>query len=227
RFSQDAVRIIEDVRRRGGRAIVAGGTGFYIRALTGAVELAPQFDEQLRGRLAREARLHDAAFLHEWLSFHDRARAKSLHPQDAYRVLRALEVALGGDAAMQRREPVVSLQSAGIPFVKAFLEIDDATLKHNIEDRTRTMLARGLLEEAERIGPEAIAASAVGYPQADAYLRGWCTEGELQTLLNRATWRYAKRQQTWFRTEPQTIRVPVADARATLARLAREKLGWA
>jgi tRNA dimethylallyltransferase len=62
----------------------------------------------------------------------------------------------------------------------------------------------------------------VGYPQAIAYLRGWCTQAELRTLLVRATRRYAKRQATWFRSEPDLLPALPRDAE----RLAREKLAW-
>ena len=63
-------------------------------------------------------------------------------------------------------------------------------------------------------------ATAVGYPQAIAYARGWSSRGELRELLIRATRRYAKRQITWFRSEPEIVRVLPADAE----RLARESL---
>jgi tRNA dimethylallyltransferase len=220
-FSSDAVDAIESIHSRGKNAIVAGGTGFYIRALTGAVDLAPQYDETMRERLAREARVHDAAFLHEWLTARDARRAAMLEPGDSYRVLRALEVALAPLAAV-RTAPHRSLVTAGIPFVKVFLDVDITDLEPRIAARTDAMLAAGLVEEAERIGPQAVAASAVGYPQALAYLQGECTFGELRTLLNRATRRYAKRQMTWFRSETDTRWV----APSGVEELAREKLGW-
>jgi tRNA dimethylallyltransferase len=84
------------------------------------------------------------------------------------------------------------------------------------------MLAAGLLEEAERIGGDAVAASAVGYPQALAYLRGWSTERELRASLERATRRYARRQRAWFRSEPGTIWL----APEAVAAAVREKLEW-
>lgn len=222
RFSADATRIIGEIHARGKRAIVVGGTGFYVRALTGAVELAPQYDEALRERLAHEAKLHEPDFLYEWLSLRDPRRAAALHPGDAYRVLRALEVALAPRESRLRAEPLLSLATENIPFVKVFIEVDPAELDRRIESRTDAMLANGLLEEAERIGEDAVAANAVGYPQALAHLRGWSTPGELHTLLARATRRYARRQATWFRSEPQTHRVDAAG----VERLAREKLGW-
>ncbi len=85
------------------------------------------------------------------------------------------------------------------------------------------MLAGGLLEEAERIGGDAVAADAVGYREALAFLAGWSTARELRTQLIRSTRRYAKRQATWFRSEPGAVHVPAAQCEAA----ARERLGWA
>jgi tRNA dimethylallyltransferase len=84
------------------------------------------------------------------------------------------------------------------------------------------MIASGLVNEAERIGSDAIAANAVGYPQALAFLCGWSTEAELRGSLERATRRYARRQRAWFRSEPATLWL----APEFVAGAAREKLGW-
>ena len=226
RFSEDATAAIAQIQARGKRAIVVGGTGFYIRALTGAVDLAPQYDPALRERLAREARMHDGAFLYEWLKIRDAPRAAKLYPEDTYRVLRALEVALAPQT-VRRSGNISNLQSASIPFLKVFLDIDQMQLDERIGHRTDAMLRSGLIEEAERIGNDAVAASAVGYPQANAFLRGWLKRAELRTLLIRATRRYAKRQFTWFRAEPETLWLEKRDAYERLAKEAREKLGWA
>lgn len=223
RFASDATAAIEQIHARGKRAIVVGGTGFYVRALTGAVELAPQYDAALRDRLAHEARIHDDAFMHEWLTIRDPRRAAALHPGDRYRVLRALEVALAPNDAVRGDVTARSLASAGIPYFKVFLDVDPARIEARIERRTDAMIEHGLLDEAERIGAQAVASNAVGYPQALAYLCGWCTLPELRALLVRATRRYAKRQQTWFRSEPQTHWL---EPRA-VAGAARESLGWA
>ena len=222
RFSADAVEAIDQIQAAGKNAIVAGGTGFYIRALTGAVDLAPQFDEALRDRLAHEARIHNPQFLYDWLVLRDPRRAAMLHPSDAYRVVRALEVSLAPTGAKLRNQHHRSLATEHIPFLKVFVDIDAAELERRIERRTDAMLQAGLLEEAERVGEDAVAANAVGYPQALAYLRGWCTAAELRALLVRATRRYAKRQATWFRSEPDTQWI----APGRIEQAAREKLGW-
>jgi tRNA dimethylallyltransferase len=220
-FVRDALAAIGDITARGKRAIVAGGTGFYIRALAGDVALAGARDEILRARFAREALIHPPEVMHAWLAAIDAARAAALDPADRYRVARALEVALAarseaGPPDVERR----SLRSEQIPYVKLYLDVPIAVLEPRIEARVDRMLAQGLLEEAERLGDHAVAADAVGYPQANAYLRGHATRKELRVHLVRATRRYAKRQETWFRSEPDVERVRPEHAREfVLARM--------
>lgn len=221
RYVRDATNAIEAIHRRGKRAIVVGGTGFYLRALTGSVALASQYDEALRRRLAGEAIVHPPEFLHGWLAHRDPRRAAALHPGDAYRVLRALEIALVQDGIANER-PARTLATQGIGRLFVFLDVPLDELDARIEARTDRMLAGGLVEEAERVGEAAVAASAVGYPQALAYLRGWTTAGELRASLARATRRYARRQRAWFRGERETTWL----APETVSDAVREKLGW-
>jgi tRNA dimethylallyltransferase len=222
RYASDAVGAIDGIRRRGKRAIVVGGTGFYIRALTGGVELAPPYDEALRTRLAREALLHPPEFLHGWLARHDPARAAQLHASDTYRVLRALEVAFGAPRAAAGARERRTLASERIPWMLVFLDVPWSAVDRRIAQRTNRMLDAGLLEEAERVGSGAVAANAVGYPQAFSYLRGWSTLPELRSSLERATRRYARRQRAWFRGEPATLWLRPE----VVAQQVREKLGW-
>lgn len=221
RYAQDALAAIDAIHHRGKRAIVAGGTGFYIRALTGGVELAEQFDEVLRERLAREARLHSREFLHAWLSLRDPRRAAQLHERDSYRVLRSLEIALAPDART-RSAALDTLASTGTAWITVFLDVSTAELDARIAARCEWMLQAGLVDEAERIGATAVAATAVGYPQALAYQRGWCTRDQLRESLERATRRYARRQRAWFRGERDTLWLAPHDVEGAV----REKLGW-
>jgi tRNA dimethylallyltransferase len=222
RYAEDALGALIDIRLRGKRAIVAGGTGFYIRALTGGVSLAPQYDEAVRERLVREAAAHPAEFLHEWLGRRDPARAEKLGKNDAYRILRALEVVLAESATERRDGPLRTLQSEGFSWQLVFLDVPWDTIDERISRRTGEMLESGLIEEAERVGETAVAANAVGYPQAFAYARGWSTKAELRASLERATRRYARRQRAWFRGEPSTLWLAPKSVRAAV----REKLGW-
>ncbi|HEY2476422.1 MAG TPA: tRNA (adenosine(37)-N6)-dimethylallyltransferase MiaA [Candidatus Cybelea sp.] len=222
RFAGDALAAIRDITGRGKRAIVAGGTGFYIRALCGGVSLAPQYDELLRARLAREALVHSPEFLYHWLQRRDSRRASSLHRADTYRVLRALEVALAKPSDVARAGELPTLAGEGIRWQLVFLDVPRDELDRRIAQRTDWMLAAGFVDEAERIGEAAVAGSAVGYPAALAYLRGRSTLDELRASLARSTRRYARRQRTWFRGEPATIWC----APGSLAAVVREKLQW-
>ncbi len=246
RFVRDALAAIDAIHARGRRALVVGGTGFYVRALAGDVTLSPVRDEALRDRLAREARAHPTDVLADWLRALAPARAATVPPGDAYRVTRALEIALAerarvpGDessspAPMHVGEPPApddaasegeSLRGRGVPYRKLYLDIAPETLQARIAARVDAMLGAGLLAEAERIGAEAVAADAVGYREALAYLAGFSTAGELRAHLIRNTRRYAKRQATWFRIEPDLVRIDQADAFAAAAAEARALAGW-
>lgn len=220
RFVADAMAAIDDVRGRGKRAIVAGGTGFYLRALAGGVTLAGEYDASVRARLAREAATHPQDALHAWLAVLDPERARSIHPSDRYRVMRALEIRLAG--ASHGSAPLETLASRGVPFSYAVLDVPLDELDRRIEARVHAMLAAGFVAEAERVGERAAASSAVGYPLAIAWTRGWASDAELRSGLARQTRRYARRQRTWFRGEIPARAVPADD----LERFARETLGW-
>jgi tRNA dimethylallyltransferase len=264
RFVADALAAIDAIHARGRRALVVGGTGFYVRALTGDVSLSPAYDASLRERLAHEARIHPPEALAEWLHALAPQRAAGIAPNDPYRITRALEIALAERrgsalrdswsraqddnnavahqddgikaahqaASVSARDGKVSvaatnLRTRDIPFAKFYLDVDADTLQRRIEARVDAMLANGLLDEAEHVGADAVAADAVGYREALAYLAGWATRDELRAQLVRNTRRYAKRQATWFRTEPGLVRVPAGDALAFAAAEAGALPGWA
>jgi tRNA dimethylallyltransferase len=206
RFAADAMSAVAAIHAKEKRAIVAGGTGFYLRALCGEVALAAEPDPALRERVRLEARTHPPDVLHAWLEARAPARAALISARDPYRIVRALEVDLArerrGARAPSAPRSGPSLRTAGLAYVKLGLRVDPVDLAARIARRTDAMLAGGLLEEAERVGPSAVAADAVGYREALAYLDGRLTFEELRTVLTRATRRYAKRQLTWFRAEP-------------------------
>ncbi|HEY0798906.1 MAG TPA: tRNA (adenosine(37)-N6)-dimethylallyltransferase MiaA [Candidatus Baltobacteraceae bacterium] len=225
RFAEDARRVIAQIHERGHHAIVVGGTGFYLRAFCGDVALSDAYDPELRDRLAREARTHPPEVLHAWLAARDPARAHAVATTDSYRIVRALEIALSAP----REPPPLHPQPVLTRFngVKVWLEIEPQELEARIEQRVDAMLRSGFVEEAQRIGPDAVAASAVGYHHALAFTNGWTTQEELRALLARGTRRYAKRQRTWFRAEPHLICMPIWGGVDALERLAREHLQWA
>ena len=227
RFVADALAAIDAIHARGRRAIVAGGTGFYVRSLTGDVALSPAYDPVLRERLAHEARIHPPGVLADWLRALAPQRAASIEPSDPYRITRALEIALAARSGVLRAAGTAeNLATRGVPYRKLYLETALDERERRIAARVDVMLAGGLLEEAERVGPGAVAADAVGYRETLAYLAGWSTAGELRVQLVRNTRRYAKRQATWFRTEPGLVRIAGGDAFALAAAQAGGLPGW-
>ena len=85
RFVADALVAIDDAHARGKRVIVAGGTGFYLRALAGDVTLSPAYDADVRERLSGEARVHPPEVLADWLQALAPARAAAIATNDPYR----------------------------------------------------------------------------------------------------------------------------------------------
>jgi tRNA dimethylallyltransferase len=236
-FVADALAAIDDAHERGKCVIVVGGTGFYVRALAGDVTLSPAYDANVRERLAREARVHPPDALADWLRALAPARAAAIAVNDPYRVLRALEIALverapwTGELVHAARDGAVAsgenLRTRGIPFRKLHLDVAPDELERRITARVDFMLANGFIEEAERIGADAVAADAVGYREALAFLAGLSTRDELRAHLIRNTRRYAKRQATWFRTEPGLVRLPADDVLAAAVAEAGALPGWA
>ena len=224
RYARDATAAVTAIVARGRRAIVCGGTGFYLRALAGDVTLAAERDDDVRARLAREACVHPPEVLYDWLAALDPQRARALAPSDAYRIVRALEIALTRKSPIARdaNPQPPTLRARGFVPVKIVLDVPTTELEARIDARTDVMLASGIVEEAERIGASAVAADAVGYPQIFAYLAGFSSQRELRASLARATRRYAKRQRTWFRSE---VGVRYA-APGDIASIVQRDLGW-
>ena len=120
-----------------------------------------------------------------------------------------------------------SLRARGIAYRKLYLDVEPEVLERAHRRARRRDARERVLEEAERIGADAVAADAVGYREALAFLGGFSTRDELRAHLIRNTRRYAKRQATWFRTEPGLVRVPAGDALAFAAAEAGALPGWA
>ena len=193
-----------EIAARGRLAIVAGGTGLYLRALLRGLFEGPSRDEALRGRLELLAVRFGDARLHRLLARVDPEAAARIRPRDRVRVVRALEVyrVTGRPISEQQRQGAEPLQ--GFRGIVVGLDPDRATLRRAVETRTREMLARGLVEEVRGLlgrgyGPDLRPLRAIGYRQAVAVVRGEMTVAEAESAIVTETMRFAKRQRTWFR----------------------------
>lgn len=192
------------VASRGRLAIVAGGSGLYLKALLDGLFAGPSRDEGLRRRLAEIAERRGDAQLHRLLGRVDPDAAARIPVRDRTRVIRALEVyrRTGQSLSDHHRGPKDRLQG----FATLFLGIspDRTTLRGMIEQRTAVMFTRGLLDEARSLLARGYSRDlrplrAIGYRQAVAVVRGEMEEAKARHDIVVETMRYAKRQMTWFR----------------------------
>lgn len=208
RFAAGAENAVRGILERGRFPILAGGSGMYLRALLEGF-FRVDIDETARARFAAAVDGISSAELHRRLEDVDPASASRIHPNDRYRIVRALEVeAITGTPLSEHFER----QEAGgrlsdLSVARIGLCLPRAELHRRINDRTRRMFSAGLLAEVARlvdagIDPACPGMQTLGYPEAVACLRGRITEGEAIERVAARTRRYAKRQETWFRKEP-------------------------
>lgn len=200
RFVQLADAALEDIARRGKPAIVAGGTGLWIRALLHGLLDAPGASPQFRAALRLELERLGAPALHARLAEVDAEAAARILPNDKVRIERALEVhALSGKplSELQREHRFAALRYRALIW---FLDPPRELLRERIEARTRRMFAEGALRrESEWLLSRgaAKALKIIGYGEcAEALRTGDWKLAEERTRSR--TWRYAKRQRTWF-----------------------------
>lgn len=201
-YAEQARKCHDDIRSRGKLPILVGGTGLYLRAFWGqgwSGEIPK--DDALRTEL--EARF--APDLYEELTRIDPDRAREIHPNDKFRIVRAIEINRLTGAPVAK----VSTEDPGSRPASFLIIIDPnrAGLHEAIAARTATMLKSGLVDEVKRlldqgVDPACKPMQSIGYKQVAAYLKGDLKEAELQDRIIFATRQYAKRQTTWFRKVP-------------------------
>lgn len=206
-YRRAALEEISRVRQAGHLPLVVGGTGLYIRALTRGLWDGPSADWNVRTQLMEEAQRDGSSRLHARLAAVDPDLAERLHPHDTVKIIRGLEVyQLIG-------KPLSGMhQSHGFqdtPFFPLLIGLhrDRQALYQRINARIDSEIARGLVEETERLlgqgyGRHLPSMKGLGYRQISGYLTAEYDFDEAIQRLKRDTRHFAKRQMTWFRKEP-------------------------
>ncbi|MFP4235168.1 MAG: tRNA (adenosine(37)-N6)-dimethylallyltransferase MiaA [Nitriliruptoraceae bacterium] len=221
-FRARARAAIDEIRGRGATPLLVGGSGLYFRAVVDPLRFPPT-DPVVRARIEDRWR-SDAVAAHAHLRAQDPAAAERIEPGNLRRTVRALEV----------------LELTGVPFSSfddgydrydsiypdlevVLLDPGSQTLRERIRDRAERMVQAGLVEELARLradGPlSRTAAQAIGYAEAAAVLDGLASREDLAERIARRTWRYARRQRSWFRADPRAV--PVSSVEEAVARLLR------
>jgi tRNA dimethylallyltransferase len=206
-----AAECVRDVEGRGRRALFVGGTPLYLKALLFGLFDGPPADLELRQRLTAEAEALGSAVLHARLAEVDPVSAARLHPNDARRVIRALEVwQLTGRplSAWQTQWSATTHHSPLTTHRVLWLDLPRDELYARIDGRVVQMIDGGLLDEAAALRrlPRPLsreAAQAVGYKEAFDHLDGRATREETVRLMQAHSRQLARRQLTWFRQMPQ------------------------
>jgi tRNA dimethylallyltransferase len=206
-YARDAAAAIRLIHARGRLPILAGGTGFYYRALTRGLFPGPGRDAGLRRRLEGIAERRGASFLHRLLHRVDPGSAARIQPRDVKRMVRALEVFfLTGlpltEHFARTESPLPDFDRLGI-----VVRLDAAAISERVTRRVDQQFERGLLDEVRGLLARGIPESArpfggLVYRQALEHLHGVRDETATRALISQENRRYARRQLIWFRKEP-------------------------
>ena len=210
RYMREAAAAVRRITAAGRTPIVVGGSGLYYRALTRGMFDGPGRNPALRRVLDRLARRRGVESLHRMLARVDAESAERIHPRDAKRLVRALEVYL-----LTRRPLSAHFRETRPPLpeydVLTFaLRPDPAATAQRVAQRVEQQFADGLLAEvrgllAAGVPPAAHAFSGLVYRQVLEHLAGVRDEAATRQLIVEENRRYARRQLIWFRKEPNLI----------------------
>lgn len=231
RFARDVRRWIPEIRARGRVPILAGGTGFFLRAVLEPIFAEPEMDPSRRRRLKAWLEGRPREELERWVRRLDPERAELAVKGGPQRVGRTLEVALlsGRPISWWHRE--APADGPPLDGVVVVLELPREELDRRIDARVLRMVERGLVEEVRRLseegyGPGDPGMTGTGYREVLAHLRGECTLDEAVEEIQANTRRYARRQLTWFRNQLPEDAVRI-DARLPAGdRLRRTLAAW-
>jgi tRNA dimethylallyltransferase len=229
RYGEQARAAAARIHGRGRLVLLTGGTGLYIRAfLEGLISEAaadPELRESLESEHEKAVAQGDPQRLHRRLEEVDAEAARRIHPNDARRVVRALEIAsqLGRPSSAVREAHGFSDRPYRVLHLAFDLPVD--VLDARIDARCQGMIEAGLLQElrdlqARGYGPELRPMQAIGYRHMLPVAAGRDVLTNALPAMQRDTRRFARRQRTWLRAVPEAVWMDAADPDA-----ARERVG--
>ncbi|UCD87325.1 MAG: tRNA (adenosine(37)-N6)-dimethylallyltransferase MiaA [Desulfobacterales bacterium] len=200
--------VIKNLYQKGRPIFVAGGTGLYIKALTRGLFPSEEQDSDVRKGLRQEAETLGLERLYERLQQVDPVAAGRIHPNDTYRIIRAIEVYKVTGQPISQHQRVHGFGDVRYRMLRIGLTLDRNILYDYINRRVDHMLASGLLEEVRWLLGQGYPSTlkpmrSIGYRHMGDYLEGRVTWDETVRLFKRDTRRYAKRQYTWFKADPE------------------------
>ena len=215
-YADLATVVIEDIEARGRLPVLVGGSGLYIRAALGDLDF-PGTDDDVRRRLEDELAAAGPAPLHERLAERDPVAAAAILPSNGRRIVRALEVIeISGRAFSATMPSYTHANGEAHPATQLGLRVGRPELDERIDARVDRMWAAGFADEVralERVGLRdgKTASRALGYQQLLRYLDGDLTLDAAREETAKATRRFARRQESWFRRDPRVAWLDAGD----------------
>ncbi len=208
-YQRMARESLKTIQGRNALPLVVGGTGFYLRALFDGLFEGPQRSDALRARMRRIIRGRGASSLHHALRRVDPETAARISPADSARIIRAYEIYLltGRNMHWWQSRPRDVL--CGYRWLKLGIEVPRHLLYDRINRRVEEMFETGFIDEVrgllERYPRECQAFKAIGYREVASYLEGKLSLQLAKEQTQQESRRYAKRQMTWFRSDPGIV----------------------
>jgi tRNA dimethylallyltransferase len=216
-YQRCAREAIDDIAERGLVPVLIGGTGLYVRAAVDDLAfLAGEAASPDRQRIEADLERLGPQGLHAVLAEHDPASARLIHPNNARRVVRALEMLATQGASYAQRVSGLRQRRPVYPTTFVGLTMDRAALYRRIDRRVEAMLGAGLLDEVRGLldagyRDALTSAQAIGYKELVPVIDGASTIDVATAAIQQATRRYAKRQLTWFRADSRVRWLDVTD----------------
>jgi len=209
-YASQAGTVINSLSEKGRLPIVAGGTGLYIRALLHGLFRARPVCEKTLSELTRLQGERGSLFLHGQLNNCDPIAAKKIHPNDSFRVIRALEFFQTTGQPISNKQRAHDFKESKYQSLTIGLRMDRKHLYARINQRVDIMIRQGLLNEVNSLIERGYSLDlkpmqSIGYRHMGMFLKREVDFDEAVRLLKRDTRRYAKRQFTWFNREKDLI----------------------
>ncbi len=213
-FQEQATPVARRLNAEGKIAVVAGGSGLYVRALIDGLFRGPGGDRRIRERLHREAETDGVPALYARLQDVDPAYAEQILPGDLRRIVRALEVYEVSGAPLSAWHARHQEEPPPFRALQVGLDWEREQLYARIDARVDAMLAAGFVEEVRRLlaagyEPALHRIRSLGYREMAGYLRGEMEYEQAVEAMKRNTRRFARRQLSWFRNDERIRWLPV------------------
>ena len=205
-YGRDALAIIHELFEKHDHVILCGGSGLYVKAVCEGFDDIPEITAEVREKLMADYEKYGIAILQEKMEQLDPTHFEKIDKHNPHRLIRALEVLLGTGRSITSFQKKIKTEHT-FSISQIGLELPREELFRRIDERMDKMIAEGLFKEAEGLYAhrDHNALQTVGYREIFDFMEGAYNRHEAVRLLKRNSRRYAKRQLTWFKRDPEIV----------------------